>query len=85
MTKVNMHEAKTNFSKLVARALQGEEIIIARHGTALVKLVPVAGENALRPVGLHVQEVDEAFLEESMRPLNEDELAEFYRPDLLRE
>ena len=82
MTKVNMHEAKTNFSKLVELALQGEEVVIARNGTALVKLVPVAGKSALRPVGLHAREVDEAFLEESMRPLDEDELAAFYRPDL---
>ncbi len=82
MTKVNMHEAKTNFSKLVTLALQGEKVIIARDGTALVKLVPVAGKNALRPMGLHAQEVDEAFLEESMRPLEEGELAAFYNPDL---
>lgn len=83
MTKVNMHEAKTNFSKLVELALQGEEVIIARSGTPLVKLVPVEGPNALRPMGLDHQEVGEDFLEESLRPLEEDEVETFYRPDLL--
>jgi prevent-host-death family protein len=38
---VNMHEAKTHLSKLVERAVDGEEVIIAKAGKPLVKLVPV--------------------------------------------
>jgi prevent-host-death family protein len=38
---VNMHQAKTTLSRLVERALAGEEVIIARNGTPLVRLVPV--------------------------------------------
>jgi prevent-host-death family protein len=38
---VNMHQAKTSLSRLVRQALDGEEIIIARNGEPLVKLVPV--------------------------------------------
>ena len=38
---VNMHKAKTTLSRLVERALAGEEVIIARNGTKLVRLVPV--------------------------------------------
>ena len=41
---VNMHQAKTSLSRLVARALDGEEIVIARNGEPLVKLVPVPKE-----------------------------------------
>ena len=41
MTVVNMHEAKTRLSELVARAEAGEEIVIARSGTEAVRLVPV--------------------------------------------
>lgn len=41
---VNMHEAKTSLSRLVERALAGEEIVIARKGEPLVKLVPVPKE-----------------------------------------
>ena len=38
---VNMHEAKTHLSRLVERAVEGEEVIIAKAGKPLVKLVPV--------------------------------------------
>jgi prevent-host-death family protein len=41
---VNMREAKTLLSRLVVRALAGEEIVIARNGQPLVKLVPVPKE-----------------------------------------
>lgn len=83
VTKVNMHEAKTNFSKLVELALQGEEVVIARSGTPLVKLVPIEGPSALRPIGLDGQEVGAVFLEESLRPLEEDAVEAFYGPELL--
>lgn len=43
-TTVKMHEAKTHLSSLVARAVGGEEIVIARGDKALVKLVPVSTE-----------------------------------------
>lgn len=38
--EANMHQAKTDLSKLVARALEGDEVIIMRNGTPVVKLVP---------------------------------------------
>lgn len=36
-----MHEAKTTLSKLVERARAGEEIVIARNGEPVARLVPV--------------------------------------------
>jgi prevent-host-death family protein len=36
-----MHEAKTELSRLVERALAGEDIVIARAGVPVVRLVPV--------------------------------------------
>ena len=39
---VNIHEAKTNFSKLLAQAISGEEVIIAKAGTPIARLVPFA-------------------------------------------
>jgi prevent-host-death family protein len=41
---VNMHDAKTHFSKLVARVEDGEEIVIARGGRPCARLVPLAPE-----------------------------------------
>ena len=41
MATVNIHEAKTHFSKLLARVHTGEEIIIAKAGRPYAKLVPL--------------------------------------------
>ena len=40
----NIHDAKTNLSKLIERALAGEEVIIAKAGKPLVRLQPVEVE-----------------------------------------
>jgi prevent-host-death family protein len=48
---VNMHQAKTSLSRLVARALAGEEVVIARNGEPLVRLVPVSKERQPRVPG----------------------------------
>jgi prevent-host-death family protein len=39
--EVNIHEAKTHFSRLLERVALGEEIIIAKAGTPVAKLVPL--------------------------------------------
>jgi prevent-host-death family protein len=39
--QVNIHAAKTNLSRLIDRAESGEEVIIAKAGRPVVKLVPV--------------------------------------------
>jgi prevent-host-death family protein len=40
MTRVGMHAAKTHLSRLVERALAGEEIVLTRRGVPAVRLVP---------------------------------------------
>ncbi|HEX4081294.1 MAG TPA: type II toxin-antitoxin system prevent-host-death family antitoxin [Rhizomicrobium sp.] len=42
--QVNLYEAKTNLSQLVEDAAQGEEIIIAKNGRQMARLVPAAAE-----------------------------------------
>jgi prevent-host-death family protein len=49
---VNIHEAKTHFSRLVERAANGEEIIIARAGRPLARLMPLASPTRPRRPGL---------------------------------
>ena len=39
--EVNIHHAKTNLSRLIVQAEAGDEVIIARAGKPVVKLVPV--------------------------------------------
>ena len=46
-----MHEAKTHLSRLVERALAGEEVVIARDGVPAVRLVPVPARGGPRNPG----------------------------------
>ncbi len=39
MLQVNVHEAKTNLSKLIQKAIEGEDVVIARGNNPIVKLV----------------------------------------------
>lgn len=52
MDQVNIHEAKTHFSKLVERVEAGEEIVIARNGDPVAKLVPYVERKERRLGGL---------------------------------
>ena len=54
MTSVNMHEAKTNLSKLVERLVSGaeQEITISRNGVPAAKLIPVTTGRKPRRLGL---------------------------------
>jgi len=47
----NMHDAKTNLSKLVERAEDGEEIIIARNGKPAARLVKLERPKPKRVIG----------------------------------
>jgi prevent-host-death family protein len=52
MKQVNIHQAKTELSKLVERAESGEEIVIARGGKPAAKLVPLTRVRGRRRLGL---------------------------------
>ena len=70
---INVHAAKTQFSKLLARVIAGEEIIIARGPEPVVRLVPVATSKGRRKLGIlkGKLEVGSDFFE----PLPADELS----------
>lgn len=51
MQLANIHLAKTQLSQLTSRALAGEEVIIARAGEPLVRLVPVQQDTSPRSGG----------------------------------
>lgn len=50
--EVNVHEAKTQFSRLLARVAAGEEIIIMKAGKPVARLVPLSPSPVPRPLGL---------------------------------
>lgn len=69
MDIVNVHEAKTHFSKLLARAHSGEEIIIGKAGKPYAKLAPLSPVKDRIP-GIAKGAVTNSFFE----PLPENEL-----------
>ena len=66
----NIAEAKTHLSSLLARVSRGEEIVVARAGKAIAKLVPLEAPER-RSFGTMQGKVPECFFE----PLPEEELA----------
>jgi prevent-host-death family protein len=72
--KVNVHEAKTHFSKLLERAHAGEEVIIAKGGRPYARLCPLEAPKPRQP-GLLAGRVDEDFFE----PLPDEELEAWER------
>ena len=77
-SQVNIHEAKTALSKLVEREEAGEEIVIARAGTPVAKLVALRPGRARRRLGL----LDGRFRipDDFNRPLPESLLKAFEGP-----
>jgi len=71
---VNIHDAKTHFSRLVERAANGEEIIIAKAGKPVARLMPLAVP-APRRMGLLKGKIKIA--EDFDAPLPEEILRQF--------
>jgi len=72
MHSVNIHEAKTHFSKLVEAASKGEEIIIARAGKPAAKLVPIGGTKCRQGVRFGLMKGEIEIAEDFDAPLPED-------------
>jgi prevent-host-death family protein len=69
---VNMRQAKSSLSRLVERALAGEDVVIARNGKPLVKLVPVPIERKPRIPGRYKGKIWIA--PDCFEPMSEEEL-----------
>lgn len=74
---ISIHEAKTHLSRLIERAEAGEEVVIARGKTPVVRLVPLATPTVERRFGAMKgkAKVSRAFFD----PLPADELAAWER------
>ncbi len=75
MKKVNIHEAKTQLSKLLQRVAAGEEIAIANRGVPVARLVPAGPPKAHRELGIESEHLKIA--EDFDAPLPVDVLAVF--------
>lgn len=58
MSTVTVHEAKTHLSRLIRRALEGEEIVISRGKDPLVRLVPIKKPRRKRVIGDYKGRID---------------------------
>jgi prevent-host-death family protein len=75
MKMFSIHEAKTNLSRLIEKACEGEEIVIARGSRPVVRLAPMVDAKSRRQPGelrgkLHVGP-------DFFKPITERELREW--------
>jgi len=73
---VNIHDAKTHLSKLLARVMQGEEIVIAKAGKPVARLVPERPS----PPGKRIPGIDKGkiWIADDFDEMSESELALWY-------
>lgn len=74
-TQINVHEAKTQLSKLLARVEAGEEIVIAKAGRPIARLVPFASRRSRREPGTARGQI--ALAPDFDEPLPDDRLEAF--------
>lgn len=67
---VNVHEAKTHLSRLLEQVEEGQEVVIARAGVPVARLVSAKSRTSRKP-GLMQGHVPDSFFD----PLPEEELA----------
>lgn len=79
MEEVTTHDAKTRLSSLIARVLQGEDIVICRGKQPLVRLVAVAEQpqKARRPVVGTITSDAVSWSDDAFSPLTAGELEEW--------
>jgi prevent-host-death family protein len=75
--EVNIHQAKTHFSRLLQRVAAGEEVVIARAGVPVARLVAVEAKKLkARPLGM---DRDRVWIADDFdAPLPDDLLKAFY-------
>ena len=71
---VNIHEAKTNFSKLIAKFLDGEEIVIAKNGKPVLRFAPVEQKDQWsRDIGFFNCDIDMSTFDDPLEEMKEYE------------
>jgi prevent-host-death family protein len=51
MIQVNIHEAKTQLSRLLSKVAEGEDVVIARSGEPIARIVPIEKRKGRRVLG----------------------------------
>lgn len=77
LAQINIYEAKKDLSRLLKRVLLGEEIIIAKKGEPMAKLVPLKKKGGERVLGLFKGRIYVS--DDIEEPLPDEVVEEFYR------
>ena len=77
---VNMHEAKTHFSRLIDAAHAGETIVVAKGGRPWARLVPFESPRPRRQSGVLAGRINLPPAEVLLEPLPEEDLACLEQP-----
>ena len=77
MAAVNIHEAKTHFSKLIERASQGEDVVISRAGVPVAVVVGIKAYRPKRELGFARDAFVMTDLAEFNAPLDDETMAFF--------
>lgn len=75
MTTVNIHEAKTQLSKLVDRAVRGEPFVIAKAGKPLVKVTALGAPAEPQRLGFLAGEIE---VPDDFDRMGEEEIAALF-------
>jgi prevent-host-death family protein len=77
MIQVNIHDAKSHFSKLLNRVMGGEEIIIAKSGKPVARLVSLHKKSKERPFGTAKNKIK--IIGDFNEPLSDEIIDSFYK------
>lgn len=75
--QVNIYEAKSNLSKLINQVIAGEEVIVAKSGKPVAKIVPIEKPTQNRKPGSAKGKI--ILSDDFDAPLPDDILREFYK------
>lgn len=77
MPSFNVHDAKTQFSRLLDQVLEGEEVVITRNGTPVAELVPARKRGLALGTGRHDPNVNPAAGEDWWQAMTDEEADSF--------
>jgi prevent-host-death family protein len=79
MPAFNVHEAKTQFSKLLDRVLEGETVLITRNGVPVAELIPARRRRFPLGAGRHDPDINPAAFgsDDCWHPMTDDEVDAF--------
>ena len=77
MATFNVHDAKTQFSRLLDRVLEGEEVVITRNGKPVAELVPARKRGLALGTGRHDPNVNTAAGDDWWQALTDEEADQY--------